>query len=212
MNGEPVQALNFSLGERSEATLATAVKAGAKLEFEIEMACNTTLGAYPQEKPYNSISPYVLDQCEIAVFDPLAWNIYLDFLVLQQLEADLATTNDTANRAFAAELLYQLNHFCNQYDRADAKTWQPAHKILLTLFANQNGTKVHELSAVGEGHLDLAWWWPVAETARKIVRTASNQVSLLDAYPAYRFVCSQAYFYEQLKELQPHLYERVKKR
>jgi alpha-mannosidase len=47
------------------------------------------------------------------------------------------------------------------------------------------------------------------ETKRKIVRTAANQIRLMESFSEYRFVCSQAYLYEVLKERLPELYERV---
>jgi alpha-mannosidase len=212
MNGRVMQGLNFSFGERSEATLVSSAKTNQLLEFQIEMACNTAYGQWPAEKPYQNLSPYVLDNCEVGIFDPLAWEIYLDFLVLQQLESDIATTTDITNKAFGAELLSELNRFANEYDANDEATWESAHAILVKLLANENATLVHEITAVGEGHLDIAWWWPLAETWRKFIRTASNQVALMDEYPEYRFVCSQSYLYEDLKLRMPDLYERVKKK
>jgi alpha-mannosidase len=208
VNGKVKQGLNYSFGERAEATLLESALANKKIEFEIEMACNTAYGQWPSERPYKSASPYVLDQCEVGVFDALAWKMYFDFLVLQQLEADLATTGNST--AFGAELLYELNRFANEYDPSDVATWRSAHKILQQLFKHHNGTLAHEISAVGEGHLDMAWWWPMAETWRKFIRTSSNQIALMDAYPEYRFVCSQACLYEDLKQRMPDLYERLK--
>jgi alpha-mannosidase len=210
IGGKVAQGLNYSFGERSKATLADNAKADKKIEFEIEMACNTAYGEWPPEKPYKNVSPYVLDQCEVGVFDPLAWKIYFDYLVLQQLEAEIATTGDGGVKAFSAELLYELNRFANEYDPLEVATWQPAHKILENLYRHHNGTSVHEISAVGEGHLDMAWMWPMAETWRKFIRTASNQIGLMDSYPEYRFVCTQACLYEDLKQKMPELFERVK--
>jgi alpha-mannosidase len=210
MAGKAVQGLNYSFGERSQAILAEHAKAQEKIDLEIEMACNTAYGVWPPEKPYKSSSPYVLDQCEVGVFDPIAWKLYFDFLVLQQLETEIATTGDSGAKAFGAELLYELNRFANTYSPLDVATWQSAHKILEDLYKHHNGTATHEISAVGEAHLDMAWMWPMAETWRKFIRTASNQIGLMDSYPEYRFVCTQACLYEDLKQRLPELFERVK--
>lgn len=210
LNGNATQALNLSFAERTEAPLTQHASAGEKIDFQLELACSTAYGEWPPEKPYKQLLPYVLDNAEVAVFDPLAWAIYIDYLVAQQLEADLATTNSISDRAFSAELLYELNRFANTYDAEDTETWRAAHAILLDLLKHRNATHTHEISAVGEGHLDIAWCWPLAETWRKIIRTASNQVGLMDEYPEYRFVCSQACLYDELRKRLPELYGRVK--
>src|SRR5277367_6140869 len=59
MGGKVVQGLNYSFGERSQATLVGSAKANQKIDLEIEMACNATFGVWPPEKPYKSASPYV---------------------------------------------------------------------------------------------------------------------------------------------------------
>jgi alpha-mannosidase len=210
LEGKAAQALNFSFAERAEAWLVEKAKREQRIDFQIEMACNTSYGEWPPEKPYSALSPYVLDKCEVAVFDSLAWDIYHDFLVLQQLESDIATNQGASNGAFGQHLLYELNRFCNQYDAANKETWQRARKTLLELLSARNGTFIHELAVVGEGHLDIAWYWPLAETWRKIIRTASNQVRLMETYPDYVFVCSQACVYRELKQRLPDLFARVK--
>lgn len=208
LNGSVSQGLNFSFGERSTAPLALKSKADETVDFQIEMACNTTFGAWPSDKPYDHLSPYVLDKCELGLFDPFAWTIFVDFLVLEQLETDLATTGN--KESFQGHLLSELNRFADNYCADDAKTWKPSHAILQTLLQNRNPSCTHKIAAVGEGHLDMAWWWPLAETWRKFIRTTANQLSLMDSYPDYRFVCTQAALYNHLKEQMPDLFERLK--
>ena len=50
------------------------------------------------------------DRCEIARFDPEAWDLFFDFEVLRQLEADQGNDLD---RSLGGHLLNQLNNFCN---------------------------------------------------------------------------------------------------
>lgn len=64
--------------------------------------------------------------------------------------------------------------------------------------------------AVGHCHIDTAWLWPYAETRRKIARSWSSQLDLMERYPEYKFVCSQAIQYQWLKEDYPELFERVR--
>ncbi|HAQ9640215.1 TPA: alpha-mannosidase, partial [Enterococcus faecium] len=59
---------------------------------------------------------------------------------------------------------------------------------------------------------DSAWLWPVRETQRKVARTFSNVVALMDDDPDFVFAASSAQQYAWLKEHYPELFERVKQK
>ncbi|MCM3042791.1 alpha-mannosidase [Paenibacillus motobuensis] len=65
---------------------------------------------------------------------------------------------------------------------------------------------------VGQSHIDIAWLWPARETVRKTSRTFSTVDALMDEYPEYRYAQSQPQLFEYLKDNDPELYERVKRR
>lgn len=210
VDGRSTQGLNFTSGDRPDAVLVENARAQQKLRFSIEMACNTKFGDRT-DKPFAHISAYVLDKCEIALFDPVAHEMFYDFYVLQQLEAEFAKdTGGSSDRAFAGELLRELNRFANEYVVEDRTTWASAHEILKALYQRHNGTLSHELSAIGHAHTDTAWLWPIAETARKVTRTLSSQTAYMDRYPDYRFVMSQAVQHDMIKNTNPDLFERMK--
>ena len=83
-------------------------------------------------------------------------------------------------------------------------------EILRPLLECVNGSTAPTLYAFGHAHLDVAWLWPLAETERKIARTAINQLSLIEEYPDYLFLQSQPQLYTMLKNRYPELYERFK--
>jgi alpha-mannosidase len=212
-NGQPVQGLNhdptgWDRSTRPEAVLVERARGGESVAFQIEMACNRPFGA-PMQRTVEHLSPFVLDRCDIARFDPEAWELYHDFLVLQQLEADLAKEGAAADRSWAGELLAELNRFANFYDAADRRTWPAARRILRRLYTRRSATQTHELSAIGHAHLDTAWLWPIAETHRKCVRTFTNQLDLMRQYPDFRFAASQAYQYEYIRTAHPRLFRRI---
>ena len=66
------------------------------------------------------------------------------------------------------------------------------------------------MSAIGHAHLDTAWLWPLEETWRKLVRTTTAQLRLMDEYPEHRFAHSQAQHYAWLAERAPALFARVR--
>lgn len=83
-------------------------------------------------------------------------------------------------------------------------------KIMETLLACTNGSTAPTLYLMGQSHLDIAWLWPIEETKRKIARTMSNQLALIDEYPEYRYTQSQPYLFQLVKTLYPELYDRMK--
>ncbi len=83
-------------------------------------------------------------------------------------------------------------------------------KLMEPLLACVNGSTVPTLYLMGQSHLDVAWLWPIAETKRKIARTMSNQLALMDEYPEYTYTQSQPYLFQLVKTLYPELYERIK--
>ena len=73
-----------------------------------------------------------------------------------------------------------------------------------------------EIALTGHAHIDLAWLWPYAETRRKMRRTFSTAVSLMEgsneylAKSGFRFNQSTAHYYAQLEEDDPALFDKIK--
>ncbi len=73
-----------------------------------------------------------------------------------------------------------------------------------------NTNRILPVYAVGHGHLDLAWLWPVRETKRKAIRTFSNAIYESEQCPRYVFNGSQPQQYEFIKEQSPAFFEKIK--
>lgn len=73
---------------------------------------------------------------------------------------------------------------------------------------SQRGTVI----CVGHSHIDCAWMWTLAQTKEKICRTTATVLSLMDRYPDFYFMESQALLYSFLKQESPELYAKVKQR
>lgn len=63
---------------------------------------------------------------------------------------------------------------------------------------------------IGHTHIDVAWLWTLAQTREKVLRSFSTVLALMEKYPEYKFMSSQAQLYQYLKEESPSLYEKVK--
>jgi alpha-mannosidase len=70
----------------------------------------------------------------------------------------------------------------------------------------------HRITAVGHAHIDTAWEWPIREAKRKVARSWSTQLALMDTYPDYVFAASQPAQYAWMKESYPDVYSRIKKK
>jgi alpha-mannosidase len=187
IDGRSVQGLHgTAFGQRPDAELVREARGGERLEFAVELACNGLFGRLDR--------PPELERCELALVDEDAWRLFFDFEVLRELAA-----SDGLDPSWAGELTAELNRYCTERDPA----------ILAALYQHRNGTRAHELAAVGHAHIDTAWLWPLEETYRKLVRTFSSQTRYLDEYPEFRFVCSQAQQYAWIKERNPDLWARI---
>lgn len=83
--------------------------------------------------------------------------------------------------------------------------------ILKLLLECKNGSTSPVIYAIGNSHLDLEWVWTINETRRKCARTLGNQLKLIEDYPEYKYIHSQPWTLEVVKNEYPELYERVKK-
>ncbi|MFF1920596.1 alpha-mannosidase [Streptomyces sp. NPDC058221] len=162
------------------------------------MGDRTTSGDAPQ---------YVLGEMRLAVFDETVWNLVMDLEVLGELMAELPV--DGARRW---EILRAVGRALDALNLQDVPGTAPAARSELTdVLAAPAVPAAHRISAVGHAHIDSAWLWPLRETVRKVARTSSNMVALLDDEPDFVFAMSQAQHYAWIKEHRPEVYARVKK-
>src|SRR3954452_2252296 len=210
LDGAPAQGLVTSPQDhRPDARLTDNASAGETLRAQIEIACNGLFG-WAELNPAPQIPappapPFALERCALARFDAQAWALAADLDVLVAL-----LDEPGVDPAWAGELLQGLNAFANAWDGIDRATWPRAREILTALLAHRNGTRTHEIAAVGHAHIDTAWLWPLEETYRKCVRTFASQLRLMERYPDYRFACSQAQQYAWIRDREPALYARIK--
>ncbi|HZQ07298.1 MAG TPA: glycoside hydrolase family 38 C-terminal domain-containing protein [Anaerolineae bacterium] len=207
-DGEPLQGLTGSESGwsspsiRKEYCVTRQAQGGEHIVLYVEIACN---GMFGTEGGIQVDRIGTLLQAEIAAFDPEAWDVYWDLVVISDMAQHL---NETTPRA--GQALYAANAMVNAIDPDDRSTWQKACAISAEFFSARNGDAQLNLSAVGHAHIDSAWLWPVAETKRKAVRTFSTAIRNLSMYPEFLFACSQAAQYEWVKQNAPGLYQKIK--
>ncbi len=109
-----------------------------------------------------------------------------------------------------ATILRAVNEVINLWARDGRDAIPRARKLLRDTLAGLNGELKHTIYPVGHAHLDTAWLWPLDITHLKMAHTTATQLNLMERYPEYTFVHSQASQYEWLEKEYPQLFERVK--
>lgn len=99
------------------------------------------------------------------------------------------------------------------YNEAFYTSVQEARAYLQqALYTDLAGHKDVIATCIGHTHIDVAWWWTVAQTREKVGRSFATVLKLMDEYPNYKFMSSQPALYVFLKERYPELYAKVKQR
>jgi len=185
------------------------------LEIVVEAAANpafpmvgTRYGHLGSLKTSGDTPIYSLRQASLAVRDDDVFHLLLDVEVLLGLMTALPTTDKRRQR-----LLRELETAFNALDLYDvAGTAAHARTLLQPALALHARDGAHEVIAVGHAHIDSAWLWPIRETVRKCARTFASATRMMDTYPEYRFVCSQAAQYDWMERQYPALFERITER
>lgn len=142
-------------------------------------------------------------RADICVFRQDILDLYYDILACYQL---LCAVNNNAQKK---EITARINKAISIAHNTEPEKVIEARNVLSEMFDGkykQNFT----VYAVGHGHLDLAWLWPVRETKRKAIRTFSNAIYESEQCPSYVFNGSQPQQYEFIKEKSPELYNKLK--
>lgn len=193
--------------------VADAAAGCEQIEWYVECASNPVLvdhsPTYEGDKQTSGDHPlYRLARMDLAVFETEVWELVQDLEVLYDLMVQLDEGN-----ARRYEILRALDSALDAVDLCDVPgTAAAARERLAAALAAPANASAHRISAVGHAHIDSAWLWPLRETVRKVSRTASNMVNLMDDHPDFVFAMSQAQQLDWIKTYRPELFERVKKK
>jgi alpha-mannosidase len=178
----------------------------------IEAACNHPLGASPfwwLEAEFNQrwaeAKPGRLERCEIAAYDPAVWRLWRRFEFARQLMLLCPQEQKRGHQLCAA-----LNQASELIDDGDvAGTAAAASEVLVTALRGAGLPTRTTCYAVGHAHIDTAWLWTFREARRKCLRTFATALRLVEDYPHFHFLCSQAQQYAWVQEQSPELFQQI---
>ncbi|MGW7455618.1 alpha-mannosidase [Streptomyces sp. NPDC054787] len=193
--------------------VADRAEGGEQVHWYVEAASNPVLvdhvPTYEGDRRTSGDQPlYRLARMDLTVFEAEVWELVQDLEVLYGLMTQLDTED-----ARRYEILRALESALDDLDLTDVPgTAAAARERLAGVLRAPAHASAHRISAVGHAHIDSAWLWPLRETVRKVSRTASNVVDLMDRHPEFVFAMSQAQQLDWIKTYRPGLFERVKKK
>lgn len=184
------------------------------LVLYIEAAANPLLlGVPPFQKTYDgdkltaSARPiHVLRRAHLVRVDHEVRQLAFDVEILSELALTMPEGSQERQR-----LTLGLHRALDRLDLDDISSSAPGvREELRPLLETKALPQAHHLAAVGHAHIDSAWLWPLRETRRKVVRTISNVLRLLDDGHEMIFALPAAQHVAWLEEDAPDVFERLR--
>ncbi|KAF3933858.1 Alpha-mannosidase [Dactylella cylindrospora] len=212
-DGVPLQGLTGG-GERTKWIIPKPWLDGKEHLIYIEVACNRMFGNANGDsiQPPDPNNYFNLHEADFVVPNNEARALWYDFWMIGDAAREFPGDSWESHEALQIATKI-MDVFVPGDEESVKKGRELASKYLGTL---RDSHKVYDsdkkplVFATGHCHIDTCWLWPWAETKRKVARSWSSQVDLMDRYPEHRFTCSQAQQYKWLKQYYPPLYEKVK--
>lgn len=196
--------------------LKSSVKAGEKIDIALEVyAGHPYKGTAPFDNNPLLDYDYIFDGIDICVKDYEIQEFYFDLKTLNELVSVLS--EDSFRRGELVNTLYEVHkRVYYSYEDTDDETFRQALRsakpFIKEALAEKNGPEAPSAGILGHSHMDTAWLWTVPETEKKCARTYSNQISLMEQYPEYKFVQSSSCHSDMIRRNYPELFKRIQEK
>ncbi|MBK8979434.1 MAG: alpha-mannosidase [Planctomycetes bacterium] len=209
--GEPRQGFDDN---RDACVLYDSATGGEEVDLLVEAACNHPFGVSTffwdppeQHRRWRDEKPGRLERCELVTVDEDLWRLRLKLHFARQVLLELP-----AESARAHLLARGLRLLLADAPATDPHAFAALEPRLDELLRGNGAPAATHCTAVGHAHLDTAWLWPLRETRRKLLRSWSNVLELMDRFDGFCFVASQAQQYAFVEQDSPELFERIRRR
>lgn len=153
----------------------------------------------------------VITQSEIASIDRAVWDYYFEIKTgFEFIEG--CTEEYTKQRVFKVIYDSLLKLDCLSREALSSSVADAMSYYLEGMKQFKNLKMPVEMYFAGHSHIDVAWHWPLKETVRKVSRTFSSMLRLMEQYDEFKFCQSMPVLYEMAKKYYPEVYEQVKER
>lgn len=218
VNGRVVGAFDK---QHTHITLTDCATKGEVFKIAIEVCAGNGLGQgedncvilIPEEErpDEEKILRKVVKRGSYGVLNEDIFQLWLDIKLLYDLHSNMS--GDSLRQVMIEKALEEM---CDAVDiEAEREEFLKEVKLgrekLKSALACKNGSTAPVFYAIGHSHLDLEWLWTRQETRRKTARTLGNQLQLMKDYENYKYIQSQPWILETVKNEYPDLYKEVKK-
>ncbi len=196
-NGQVVQGADSN---HQSVTVTPCAEGGEELEIYIN--------AYCDDWEYRG---QIQLSAQLQVVDDIAVQVFYDITVPLKVAKYHGEDSDAR-----VNIIKALNEACNILN-IDTNNREEFHKSALEVskYLDENLYGRFEESTawcVGHTHIDVAWLWRLRQSRDKACRSFATVLKLMEEYPEYKFMSSQAQLYEYVKEDYPEVFERIKER
>lgn len=198
LNGEVVQGADMN---HREVLLSEAATAGETVTVDLQAYSGTLHPEFRLMADVEEVSEPVKD---------LYYDIQVPLWAMDRMDQEGKT---------AIDILTVLNDTISLLDLRDVfsdnfyRSVEAARAyIAKALYEDLAGDDTVIATCIGHTHIDVAWWWTVAQSREKAARSFATVLELMDEYPEYQFMSSQPVLYTFVKERYPELYEEIKRR
>ena len=80
-----------------------------------------------------------------------------------------------------------------------------------TIIANIPDLRGDSIYVTGHAHMDMNWLWPYNESVKMFHDNFRQAIAFMEQFPDYRMLQSQATIYQHVEQMDPPLFEKVKK-
>lgn len=198
VDGNPVQGIDMN---HRDVFLCPSAKAGQVYRLDLQAYTGTLHSEFRLIVEWREIDPEV---------NALYWDMQVPLQAFPRLDRE-----DAARLAMEQALNDAVNllDLRTPYSEDFMRSVREARAFLQKrLYGELAGHDEVIATCIGHTHIDVAWWWTVAQTREKVCRSFATVLKLMEEYPNYRFMSSQAQLYRFLKERHPDLYAQVKRR
>ena len=151
---------------------------------------------------------------EVQELDPEVNGLYYDIQVplwaMSRMDPKEKTCMDLCTALNDAVNVLDMRRVPSEAFSASVK--EARELLAKTVYGEMAGYQDVIASCIGHTHIDVAWWWTVAQTREKVARSFATVLKLMEEYPEYQFMSSQPVLYSFLKERYPELYAKIKER
>lgn len=219
VNGKPFGNFNtkleyFSHGNHYCDMLKADAAAGENLDIAMEYyAHHYVIGTKPLEVNPDKTFRITYHKVNICLKNEAVWDFYFNLKIVNQMVS--ALNENSFRRAGLINVLKQVHEIVYyDYENVDQETFyrrlSEANRLLKQALRVKNSASAPYAGLIGHSHMDTAWLWETKETVKKCARTYSNQMSLMQQYPKYKFIQSSAYHSRLIQKYYPELFEDMK--